>query len=223
MTSAPGQAIASWLALVLVSGCSDFETVGLLAPDAGHAAIDATAPTDAGTVTGTEPIAIDDCRASNDGGLDAGSIDVLMAGGDAGTLSWLYPYDNTVFPGGIGAPLLMWQSSAVADAVYVRQDGRERRAGVFRIEIDLSRDERIVTNKCSAEIQPPFHAQRRMRLNLLREQFREHNLLGEIFRPDNNGFPAALAASACDQQTNAKTHSSSEPIRISHDESERRN
>jgi hypothetical protein len=35
-----------------------------------------------------------------------------------------------------------------------------------------------------------------MRLNLLREHFREHNLLGEIFRPDNNDVPAALAASA---------------------------
>jgi hypothetical protein len=123
MTSAAGQTITSWLALVLVSGCSDFETVGLLAPDAApaHRGFDATAATDAGTSDAAVPIAIDDCRASNDAGLDAGSIGVLMAGGgDAATLSWLYPYDNTVFPGGIGAPLLMWQSPAVADAVYVR-------------------------------------------------------------------------------------------------------
>src|ERR1700687_639918 len=38
-----------------------------------------------------------------------------------------------------------------------------------------------------------------MRLNPLRKQFREKNLLGEIFRPDNNCLPAAFAASACYQ------------------------
>src|SRR4029077_6468577 len=71
--------------------------------------------------------------------------------------------------------------------------------GIFPIQVDLSRDEHIVTDKCPAEIQPPFHSQRRMRLNPLREQFREHDLLGEIFRTDNNCFPTAFAASACYQ------------------------
>ena len=39
-----------------------------------------------------------------------------------------------------------------------------------------------------------------MRLNLLSKQFRKHNLLGEIFRPDNYLLPAAFAATACDHQ-----------------------
>jgi hypothetical protein len=35
-----------------------------------------------------------------------------------------------------------------------------------------------------------------MRLDLLRKQFRQHNLLRKIFRPDNNAVPAALPAPA---------------------------
>ncbi len=35
-------------------------------------------------------------------------------------VKWLYPYDGTVFPGGLTAPLLMWDDGGVAeDAVYV--------------------------------------------------------------------------------------------------------
>jgi hypothetical protein len=38
-----------------------------------------------------------------------------------------------------------------------------------------------------------------MGLNLLREQFREYNLLGEILGPDDNSFRPAFAAPACKQ------------------------
>ena len=34
-------------------------------------------------------------------------------------MKWLYPYDGTVFPGGIGAPVLQWSQGATADGVYV--------------------------------------------------------------------------------------------------------
>src|SRR5689334_13673792 len=54
------------------------------------------------------------------------------------------------------------------------QNRSERRARIFRIEIDLSRNERIMAYECPAEIQPPFHAQSRMRFDLLRKQLREN-------------------------------------------------
>jgi hypothetical protein len=118
MKTARGPTIPSWLAFVLAAGCSDFQTVGTLAPDV-TAPRDAGGTVDAGTDSG-EQVVIDECGASNAAGLDAASVETLMTGGDTAGLSWLYPYDGTVFPGGVGAPLLMWKSPATADAVYVR-------------------------------------------------------------------------------------------------------
>jgi hypothetical protein len=63
---------------------------------------------------------IDDCLPVNAANLDAATAQQLIDGtGDASSMSFLYPYDGTVFPQGIAAPLLMW-SGENADAVYVR-------------------------------------------------------------------------------------------------------
>ncbi|MEY4577728.1 MAG: hypothetical protein RL701_2431 [Pseudomonadota bacterium] len=71
------------------------------------------------TVSTRDPIAIDECGANNPAGLSAADVQKLRTGsGSAGTLKWLYPYDGTVFPRGLIAPLLMW-SGAAAEAVYV--------------------------------------------------------------------------------------------------------
>ncbi len=43
-----------------------------------------------------------------------------IAPASAAELGFLYPYDNTVWPRGLLAPLLMWQSTHEADAVYVK-------------------------------------------------------------------------------------------------------
>ena len=48
--------------------------------------------------------------------------------GDAGvdpSMKWLYPYDGTVFPGGLIAPTLQWQQDAAPDAVYVRLSSKQ--------------------------------------------------------------------------------------------------
>jgi hypothetical protein len=64
-------------------------------------------------------VSINDCGSTNPAGLSAAQAQQLMAGsGSAGSMRWLYPYDQTVFPGGMLAPLLMWNGGA-ADAVYV--------------------------------------------------------------------------------------------------------
>ena len=48
--------------------------------------------------------------APSDGGAD---------GGSAGALAWLYPYDGTVWPRGLLAPLLQWNAPKNYDAVYI--------------------------------------------------------------------------------------------------------
>jgi hypothetical protein len=57
------------------------------------------------------------------GPVDAATQARLRAGGTApaspSDLSWLYPYDKTVWPHGINAPLLQWQTSRPASAVYI--------------------------------------------------------------------------------------------------------
>ena len=63
-----------------------------------------------------DPIAIDLCTAANAAGLADAALQRLQAGGGPGA-KWLYPYDGTVFPRGLGAPLLMWDGPA--DAIYV--------------------------------------------------------------------------------------------------------
>jgi hypothetical protein len=62
---------------------------------------------------------IDECGSSNEAGLSASDIQRLKSGGPAGGLRYIYPYDGTVFPRGMKAPLLMWQGDA-ATAVYLR-------------------------------------------------------------------------------------------------------
>jgi hypothetical protein len=65
-----------------------------------------------------EPIAIDDCGPDNPAGLSDADVAALKAGGGT-PAKMLYPYDGTVFPRGIGAPELMWEGAAEADAIYV--------------------------------------------------------------------------------------------------------
>jgi hypothetical protein len=65
-----------------------------------------------------QPVSIDACT-TNTAGLSDSDVKALQAGsGNAGALRLLNPYDGTVFPRGLIAPLLMWDG-ADADAVYV--------------------------------------------------------------------------------------------------------
>ncbi|HVU02952.1 MAG TPA: hypothetical protein VHE30_14430 [Polyangiaceae bacterium] len=66
-----------------------------------------------------ERVDIDRCTGSNAANLDAAATQRLIAGGGGpGGLRLLNPYDGTVFPRGLQAPLLMWDG-ATADALYV--------------------------------------------------------------------------------------------------------
>ena len=41
------------------------------------------------------------------------------ASANSATLKWLYPYDKTVFPGGIAGPVLQWSQTGTPDGVYL--------------------------------------------------------------------------------------------------------
>jgi Tol biopolymer transport system component len=64
------------------------------------------------------PQSIDQCTTGAPSGLGAASLKALLAGGSAGSLRYLYPYAQTVFPRGLGSPTLMWDGGN-ADYVYV--------------------------------------------------------------------------------------------------------
>ncbi len=65
--------------------------------------------------TGPQPTLIDKCP----GSLDPAAAQALRAGGTPDSaMKWLYPYDKTVFPRGILAPVLQW-AGADAQAVYI--------------------------------------------------------------------------------------------------------
>jgi hypothetical protein len=63
------------------------------------------------------PLQIDECVPANPAGLSTTAAQALMNGGP-GSFRILYPYDGTVMPRGLIAPLLMWDGPS-ADAVYV--------------------------------------------------------------------------------------------------------
>jgi hypothetical protein len=63
---------------------------------------------------GPQPRLIDQCP----GSLDPAAAQALKAGGAPGSMRWLYPYDQTVFPRGILPPVLQWEGAA-AQAVYI--------------------------------------------------------------------------------------------------------
>ena len=54
------------------------------------------------------------------GAVDAGTETVLQGAPTADTgLAWLYPYDKTVWPQGVLAPLLQWNAPRNYDSVYI--------------------------------------------------------------------------------------------------------
>jgi hypothetical protein len=114
-------ALALLLATLLATvACSQLEIVGRVTAGSEVPAIEAGPlpnPIDSGPVEGRTTL--DDCEAGDASTFGAETIAALMSGGGEGALRLLYPYDGTVFPGGLQSPLLMWGGPA-GDVVYVR-------------------------------------------------------------------------------------------------------
>ncbi len=73
---------------------------------------------DAGAVIPVTTVFVDRCTTGAPSGLSAASVKALLAGGSAGTMRYLYPYSQTIFPRGLIAPTVMWDGAS-ADYVYV--------------------------------------------------------------------------------------------------------
>lgn len=98
---------AWWVALaggVALAGCDQFASVGVVGLEPS------------GQGDAAAGIHLDDCGPSNPAGLSLEAVRALFAGGSEG-LRWLYPYQGTVFPAQLPAPLLMWQGPASAAAL----------------------------------------------------------------------------------------------------------
>lgn len=96
---------------------------GGLPPGSGAPTVGGVAGGDAaGAAPGggvAQPTATDYMKdATADSKLDRGTLDALKAGGGSCTAKVLFPYNNTVFPGGLISPPIMWEGAA--DAAYVR-------------------------------------------------------------------------------------------------------
>jgi hypothetical protein len=73
---------------------------------------------DSGAVIPVTTVFVDRCSTGAPSGLSAASVKALLAGGSAGSMRYLYPYAQTVFPRGLIAPTVMWDGAS-ADYVYV--------------------------------------------------------------------------------------------------------
>jgi hypothetical protein len=73
-----------------------------------------------GAVTATTTITVHATLVDNVAGLGDADLALIKQGGSAAAdFAWLYPYDGTVFPKGLGAPLMQFAGGA-ADALYVK-------------------------------------------------------------------------------------------------------
>ena len=66
------------------------------------------------------------------------------------------------------------------------QDRRQSRPRVLHIPVDPPTDQRLLTYITARKIKPPLHPLTRDRLNLLRQQLPQHNLLRKVLGPDHH-------------------------------------
>ena len=78
------------------------------------------------------------------------------------------------------------------------QDRRQRRSGVLHIRVNTVRDQRLLAQITPCQPEPPLHLASAAGLDLLRQQLTQHDLLGEVLRPNHN--VRATRRSACGQQ-----------------------
>jgi hypothetical protein len=88
---------------------------------------------------------------------------------------------------------------AIVDIAWVAarglvEDGGEGGAGVFDIEVEVPGEQRFLAEECAAEIGFAFDVNASAGFDVLGEELREDNLLGEKFRADGDVRLLRLAA-----------------------------
>ncbi|HVZ30837.1 MAG TPA: hypothetical protein VG963_00340 [Polyangiaceae bacterium] len=123
---APGIQFISLSLTLCLGACDHFASLGTLPPKDAQAAPGANEESADGSVmsnTGDAAVpttSIDECGPGNAAGLQGATLAAARAGGSvAADARILYPYDSTLFPARIAAPLLMWTGPST-DAIYLR-------------------------------------------------------------------------------------------------------
>ena len=65
------------------------------------------------------------------------------------------------------------------------EHGGDGRAGVFDVQVDVTRAQRAVADECAAEVQLA-HDREAFGLDRLRQQLSQHDLFGEVLRSDDD-------------------------------------
>src|SRR5580692_3912718 len=68
------------------------------------------------------------------------------------------------------------------------ENRRQRRARVFRVDVDSSGENRLLADECASKIKATLHQQMSSSFDDLREKFSEDELLGEVLRPNHNAI-----------------------------------
>ena len=93
---------------------------------------------------------------------------------------------------GIFGADLFENNRRIGDAAALQHVG-ERGSGVFRIHIDIAREQRLVREQRSAEIEFAFHRLVQARFDVLRDDLAEDELLGEVLGADHDVISRAAA------------------------------
>ncbi len=86
---------------------------------------------------------------------------------------------------GIFGAHLFQNHCRIGDAAALQHVG-ECGAGVFRIHIDIAREQRLVRQQRSSQIQLALHRLMRARFDVLRDDLAQDQLLGEILGADHD-------------------------------------
>ena len=101
-------------------GRPDFGSGGV-GPTAGTVSVPVPPPP---TVDASAPAFAQDETASS--GLDQATIDMLKQGGGACSTNVTYPYQNTMFPGALMPPIIMWEGASQASYVQFKYDQSDK-------------------------------------------------------------------------------------------------
>src|ERR1035438_8676088 len=90
------------------------------------------------------------------------------------------------------------------------ENGGQRGARVFRVDIDASSQDRLLTDECACQVEAALHGQVSSGFDQLREELSENELLGEIFRADDDAA-GVIAATHHGQKKRGREKRTTEP------------
>ena len=90
------------------------------------------------------------------------------------------------------------------------ENSGQRGARVFRVDIDASGQDRLLTDKCACQVEAALNGQVSASFDQLREEFSENELLGEVLRADDDAA-GVIAATHHGQKKPGRQKRATEP------------